>query len=461
MRASCGPPRPRSVDRKRAMRQALRYLCQVVFDLRRWTLAVVSLSTALAGTSTALAGMQVVRQGPLSLGTPNAGRLVGGKLFRETRYMVMVPARAKSTVHWGLPGLLSVLDRASRIVARKFPGGVLEVGELSRRDGGPATLHLSHQNGRDADIAFYALGEKGEPARLVSYTRFNGAGQGKDDPSLRFDDERNWTFVRAILDDPHNEVRQIFISVPLRARLLAYAAATGVPRDVRAKAAKAMMQPGNALPHDDHFHIRISCPVEQLDAGCADLPLHHFGGAPEDFGIGVMARLWWRSRYDALNALPPLGWGPVSRLWSADLGLCKRADLSCFEQSSVLQCSEAGGEDELAAAPSMLLAAAPERSRWFDERSAIANALSLGAGWMAGPSPVPLFPPSRARIDTPSLSVPALASVFEDERPSHDWSYLPPQLAAAGAFGGVLPVIGAGDLVPADPTWSASVAADE
>src|SRR5262249_9817019 len=191
------------------------------------------------------------------LGYPNSGSLSGGAIFRETTYMVRLPSHADSHVRWALPGLLSVLDRASRIVGHKFPGSVLEVGELSRKSGGRIPSHLSHQNGRDADVAFYLVDLDGEPIRAPRYLRFEASGDCHDDPTVRFDLKRNWAFVRAVLQDPKYEVRQIFVYAPLRARLLAYAAKVGAPLEIRTKAAAAMMQPGNALPHDDHFHIRI------------------------------------------------------------------------------------------------------------------------------------------------------------------------------------------------------------
>src|SRR5262249_29243923 len=36
----------------------------------------------------------------------------------------------------------------------------------------------------------------------------------------------------------------------------------GVAAPLRQRAAEVMAQPRGALPHDDHFHVRISCPPE-------------------------------------------------------------------------------------------------------------------------------------------------------------------------------------------------------
>ena len=54
----------------------------------------------------------------------------------------------------------------------------------------------------------------------------------------------------------------VFVAAPLRARLLAYAEHVGRRRrDVRMRAAEVLQQPHGALPHDDHFHVRIGCPA--------------------------------------------------------------------------------------------------------------------------------------------------------------------------------------------------------
>jgi murein endopeptidase len=300
------------------------------------------LIAAIFGTAVhAERGAAAVPDAPISLGYPNAGKLVGGRRFRETSFMVMVPDHANSRVRWAIPGLISVLDRASRIVARKFPGSVLEIGELSRRDGGPITSHLSHQNGRDADVCFYHVDLDGEPVRAQRYLRFTGSGDSRDDPTVRFDDKRNWAFVRAVLEDPHQEVRQIFIYAPLRARLLAYAAKVGAPRELRLKAARAMMQPGNALPHDDHFHIRISCPADQVDLGCTDLPLWRAPGSPDEFAPDLLAEAPRPSR-EGPSVYSPYAWGRLSRLWSIEQGVCHKVDMACSDGDEGPACEDLG-----------------------------------------------------------------------------------------------------------------------
>jgi len=302
----------------------------------------ILIAAIVTGTAMTQSAQAATPDGSLSLGYPNAGRLVGGRQFRETPYMVMVPAHSNSRVRWATSDLLSVLSRASRLVSRKFPGSVMEIGELSTREGGPITSHLSHQNGRDADIGFYIVDLDGEPVRAPKFVRFDGSGASRDDPTLRFDEKRNWAFVRAVLEDTRSDVRQIFIYAPLRARLLAYAAQIGAPRQIRAKAAAAMMQPVNALPHDDHFHIRISCPIEQLSQGCTDLPLWHAPGSPDEFGPELLAEAPG-PRADGLpSAFAPESWGRISKLWSSERGVCDKSSLACQSQDDGPVCEDLG-----------------------------------------------------------------------------------------------------------------------
>jgi penicillin-insensitive murein endopeptidase len=91
-----------------------------------------------------------------------------------------------------------------------------------------------------------------------------------DWPGAFFDDAKNWAFVAAVLSDNVAQVTHVFVATPLRARLLSYAERVGAPPALRLKAAELMQQPHGTLPHDDHFHLRISCPVHMT--GCVENP---------------------------------------------------------------------------------------------------------------------------------------------------------------------------------------------
>jgi len=134
------------------------------------------------------------------------------------------------------------------------------VGHLSKHGGGGIEMHASHESGRDADLPFYIDDSRGKQVFSEHMVSFRADGTSPVWPGAHFDDAKNWALVAALLEDPVARVTHIFVSAPLRARLLAYAAHVGAPEALRTRAAFTMVQPRGTLPHDDHFHVRIACP---------------------------------------------------------------------------------------------------------------------------------------------------------------------------------------------------------
>jgi penicillin-insensitive murein endopeptidase len=197
-----------------------------------------------------------------SIGSPNQGRLDGGRRLAAAPYLRVVPYYAESTARWGLPSLVGLIDRAARRVARKYPDAVLSVGDLSRREGGELERHHSHKSGRDADLGFYLRTPAGKPLLPARFVTFSARGPAADLEGAVFDDARNWALVEALTEDREARVSHIFVARHIRARLLRYAEQHGVPSELRQRAADLMMQPSQAA-HDDHFHVRIGCPPDQ------------------------------------------------------------------------------------------------------------------------------------------------------------------------------------------------------
>lgn len=205
----------------------------------------------------------------VSKGAPNAGRLEGGRQWKDSKWALHM-TRHEASATFALPELLRLVDGAARAVQRAFPRSVLLVGDMSRETGGAITGHHSHQNGRDVDVGFYASDEQGRPIRMVQFSPFDARGRSVVSPDVHFDDARNWKLITTMLGDRRAEVRSIFIASWLRARLLAHAVKINAPAALRERAASVMMQPPNAEPHHDHFHVRIACPAGSRGKGCFD-----------------------------------------------------------------------------------------------------------------------------------------------------------------------------------------------
>jgi penicillin-insensitive murein DD-endopeptidase len=207
---------------------------------------------------------------PQSVGHPNAGRLEGGiRLEVSKPYFRVVPAYALSDNRWGLPVFVRAIDRAAKAVNKKYPGAALGVGDISRRSGGEVNRHHSHESGRDADLAFYVLDEHDKQVERHGFIKINAKLQATDVTGARFDIARNWLLLQTLLLDREARVSHVFVAEPIKQALLAHARGRGVSRAVLTRAAQVIMEPTGALPHDDHFHVRISCPASAK--GCVEI----------------------------------------------------------------------------------------------------------------------------------------------------------------------------------------------
>ena len=153
------------------------------------------------------------------------------------------------------------------------------MGDLSRRGGGSMSFHKSHENGRDADLIFYAVDDQGAPVAPVdAMPRYNRhlhsrppRDTGEPVPPRLFDVPRNWALVAALVTDPAIDVEYLFISEPLKDRLIEYARSIAEPEELIQKARVILRQPGHrTLPHDDHLHLRIRCAESDRYQGCID-----------------------------------------------------------------------------------------------------------------------------------------------------------------------------------------------
>jgi penicillin-insensitive murein DD-endopeptidase len=207
----------------------------------------------------------------LSVGSPTNGRLEGGvELVSRTGLRLKRPSRAR----WGLPQLVSLIERGARRVADRHPGSVLLIGDLSRFGGGDLGNHHSHESGRDADIGFYFVDERGHPVELRAFQAVGDDGRARGPRRLIFDEARNWLLIQSFLTHPRVRVQHIFVAAPLRLRLLRHARQRGVSLPLLHRAALALKQPRDGMLHDDHYHVRIGCPPRQRDVCVAEPKVH-------------------------------------------------------------------------------------------------------------------------------------------------------------------------------------------
>lgn len=257
--------------------------------VRKFSLAVALLA-GCAGPGFFTDGSSV------SVGAFNRGALRrGARLpFRGEGYVVPNLWQQRQS-SYATDELVAAVQHVARRVRREYPGAILGVGDMSLRGGGDSELHRSHENGRDLDLIYYAVDERGRPVApadsMPRYPFFDGRAVtplpqehgivfGPFSPRW-FDVKRNWALVRALLEEPGIEIQYLFIHARLRERLLAYAAELGEDPSLMERAEAILHQPGDSAPHDDHLHVRIFCAADDRPFGCSDRgPVR-----------------WWKKRY--------------------------------------------------------------------------------------------------------------------------------------------------------------------
>jgi penicillin-insensitive murein DD-endopeptidase len=235
----------------------------------------------------------------VSVGTFTGGALRRGAALPLSGRGYVVPALWRDRgASFTTDEFAVALQRAAGRVVREYPGSQLGIADLSLRGGGDSELHRSHENGRDADIIWYACDLKGKPLCPADcMPRYDGRFQARaprETPGVtfgaftprRFDVERNWALVRSLLTDPAIEVQYLFCHNRLRRTMLEHALRIGDDEEVIERAEAILRQPGDSLPHDDHLHVRIYCAPSDRAFGCRDQgPVR-----------------WWKKRY---KYMPP------------------------------------------------------------------------------------------------------------------------------------------------------------
>jgi LysM domain/Penicillin-insensitive murein endopeptidase len=187
--------------------------------------------------------------GSMSVGNPNAGLLVNGHNAQKSDlYAPVAPGTA-----WGTEETLAYLDAALRQVHTRIADTqALQLGDISARSGGPISPHLSHQSGRDVDIAYFYVGEQ----------RWYRRGNAEN-----LDLPRNWAFIRALVTE--TDVELIFMDTAIQALLRDYALSIGENRAwveglFGGGGQRAIIR--YARGHATHVHVRFYNPVAQETA---------------------------------------------------------------------------------------------------------------------------------------------------------------------------------------------------
>jgi penicillin-insensitive murein endopeptidase len=212
--------------------------------------------------------------GSISVGDTANGFLVEPARIDDSDRLAILPKQRERNLRYGTDQLVAALEEAS-VALFSATRTRLWIGNVARRGGGDIAWSVSHNSGRDADIAFCYLDAKGRPADPPELVALNNEGVSVKH-GLRFDAARTWIVVRSLLESRHAQVQYLFIAAPLKNQLLMHAKRTGVPAALIQRAAEVLWQPGNgAGAHDDHLHLRVYCNERDAKGGCVDSGIIH------------------------------------------------------------------------------------------------------------------------------------------------------------------------------------------
>ncbi len=195
-----------------------------------------------------------VRPGAVGIGPPQSGALVNGvQLPHNDYYQLRLPPSSYGTTF----SIEAVLRGIVLFEARSDYGPPLIFGSMSWRHGGPLTGHVSHQSGRDLDIALPLLEKhpRGVPIRAD-----------------RVDWDATWSLVTAMFDT--KDVVVVFLDYELQKPLFEAATRLGATSEERAQYLqypRGAQAPGlvrHSPGHDAHVHIRFACGPYEME--CAD-----------------------------------------------------------------------------------------------------------------------------------------------------------------------------------------------
>ncbi len=204
----------------------------------------------------------------LSVGDTSSGRVVHARELVESDAIGILPKQRERDLKYGTEELVGLLEAAGKSLHDET-STKLWIGNIGKRGGGDIPFSVSHNAGRDADVALSYLDAAHNPIDPPDLVALGKDGFSKD-RSVQLDAKRTWITVRALVTHEGSDVEYIFLSDPLRKKLLTWARDHGEKPSVCERVANVLRQPAGAAPHDDHLHVRIYCSAMDLSAGCVD-----------------------------------------------------------------------------------------------------------------------------------------------------------------------------------------------
>lgn len=240
--------------------------------LVRAVVAVFALAFAASGSGCAELG--VVTDGTsISYGRPSGGRLIDGVKLPDQGPGYVTPETWKTRGNrYGTNELVALIKGVAKRMRKRSKDARLVVADLSGHRGGASLkFHRSHQSGRDVDLMYYVRDAEGKALEPTVMHSFDAKLTARDGSGITLDVPRTWALMRELLTAQEAYVQYIFVYRPIAEALIAHATKLKEPETLIARASKALKQPGDSAPHNDHMHVRVYCAATDRMFGCQDI----------------------------------------------------------------------------------------------------------------------------------------------------------------------------------------------
>jgi HEAT repeat protein len=208
-----------------------------------------------------------------SIGDVSSGYLVNAHQLRFPHpYIAILAVQSERHLNFTTDEMVELIEAGANHVQHTYPGSVTYIGNLGNKGGGDIPYSVSHNSGRDADVAFFVTDVEGNPAQMPDLLPLDKEGKYEGEHGIYiFDIPRNWALIEGfVLHSGNGRLQYIFVADWLRDMILEHARTSGADGEVIAAAARLMMQPRATLAHNDHFHLRIYCSEADVRSGCED-----------------------------------------------------------------------------------------------------------------------------------------------------------------------------------------------
>jgi hypothetical protein len=233
--------------------------------------------------------------GSISIGDVSDGFLVNAlRLGDPNPNTAFLPVQFRRGLVFTTDELGGLVTRSAASVAQEYPESVVYLGNFSASHGGDIPYSVSHNSGRDCDVAFFMKDADGAPyvpPDLIELDEFGVAIVDELPQPYYFDVDRNWALIQALLSTDHGRLQYVFVSLGLKGLLIEHAKKKGVSAELLAAANEILQQPSGSLPHNDHFHLRVFCSDDDVWGGCKDQGRSTSRFRP-DFSLRLRAQTW-------------------------------------------------------------------------------------------------------------------------------------------------------------------------